>query len=158
MKLNIASTLLAFSSLQLAESFTTHQSIHSISKNAGIFSLQKPSFLSSERKESRNFMSKNDENYLMNDIMKGAKGAISTGMMAALLWASPIAMVNMNENNMIMDNSIRSSLVADAKELASGSGSRVNKDAESLLRYGLPINNKEVSTCLMSIITISFYS
>ena len=30
-----------------------------------------------------------------------------------------------------------------AKELASGSGSRVNKDAESLLRYGLPGVTKE---------------
>jgi hypothetical protein len=34
---------------------------------------------------------------------------------------------------------------AVAKEMASGSGSRVNKDPESLLRYGLPINNKDVS-------------
>ena len=33
---------------------------------------------------------------------------------------------------------------AVAKEMASGSGSRVNKDPESLLRYGLPINNKQV--------------
>ena len=33
---------------------------------------------------------------------------------------------------------------AVAKELASGSGSRVNKDPESLLRLGLPISNKEV--------------
>jgi hypothetical protein len=33
---------------------------------------------------------------------------------------------------------------AMAKEMASGSGARVNKDPESLLRYGLPINNKEV--------------
>jgi hypothetical protein len=32
-----------------------------------------------------------------------------------------------------------------AKEMASGSGSRVNKDAESLLRLGLPIKDKEVS-------------
>jgi len=31
-----------------------------------------------------------------------------------------------------------------AKEMASGTGSRVNKDPESLLRYGLPIQNKEV--------------
>ena len=30
-----------------------------------------------------------------------------------------------------------------AKELASGSGSRVNKDADSLLRYGLPSVTKE---------------
>jgi hypothetical protein len=37
------------------------------------------------------------------------------------------------------------SSAAHAKEMASGSGSRVNKDAESLLRYGLPIQNKEVS-------------
>jgi cyclophilin family peptidyl-prolyl cis-trans isomerase len=35
--------------------------------------------------------------------------------------------------------------VAVAKEMASASGSRVNKDADSLLRYGLPINSKEVS-------------
>jgi peptidylprolyl isomerase len=34
---------------------------------------------------------------------------------------------------------------AAAKEMASGSGSRVNKDPESLLRYGLPIKNAEVS-------------
>jgi hypothetical protein len=34
--------------------------------------------------------------------------------------------------------------MAQAKEKASGSGSRVNKDPESLLRYGLPIQNKEV--------------
>lgn len=33
---------------------------------------------------------------------------------------------------------------AAAKEMASGSGSRVNKDPESLLRYGLPIANKDV--------------
>lgn len=36
---------------------------------------------------------------------------------------------------------------AMAKEMASGSGSRVNKDPESLLRYGLPIDNKDVSVC-----------
>lgn len=33
-----------------------------------------------------------------------------------------------------------------AKEMASGSGSRVNKDADSLLRYGLPINSPKVRT------------
>ena len=37
-----------------------------------------------------------------------------------------------------------SNIVANAKEMASGSGSRVNKDPESLLRYGLPIKNNEV--------------
>jgi hypothetical protein len=39
-------------------------------------------------------------------------------------------------------------MTAHAKEMASGSGSRVNKDPESLLRYGLPISNKEVSACV----------
>jgi hypothetical protein len=39
-------------------------------------------------------------------------------------------------------------MTANAKEMASGSGSRVNKDPESLLRYGLPISNKEVSACV----------
>jgi hypothetical protein len=40
---------------------------------------------------------------------------------------------------------VLASRTANAKEMASGSGSRVNKDPESLLRYGLPISNKEVS-------------
>lgn len=40
---------------------------------------------------------------------------------------------------------IRTSVVVQAKEMASASGSRVNKDPESLLRYGLPIpKDKEV--------------
>lgn len=60
-------------------------------------------------------------------------------------WSSSIALPNLphtydNHNNInpIVLN------VANAKEMASGSGSRVNKDPESLLRYGLPIQNKEV--------------
>jgi hypothetical protein len=43
---------------------------------------------------------------------------------------------------------------AMAKEMASGSGSRVNKDPESLLRYGLPINNKEVRIHTLRVIYI----
>ena len=87
------------------------------------------------------------ENKLPQKIMKEAKDVLSVGMMAALLWTSPIAMmdgVNHANNNNIMMENIRGTLVADAKEMASGSGSRVNKDAESLLRYGLPIKSKEV--------------
>jgi hypothetical protein len=41
---------------------------------------------------------------------------------------------------------------AVAKEMASGSGSRVNKDPESLLRLGLPIKNKEVRNHTRSLI------
>lgn len=39
---------------------------------------------------------------------------------------------------------VTNTVSVSAKEMASGSGSRVNKDAESLLRLGLPIKNKEV--------------
>lgn len=80
----------------------------------------------------------------LSTLMKDAKDVLSVGMMAALLWSSPgPLLLNNHQDNMMMEN-IRSSIVADAKEMASGSGSRVNKDAESLLRYGLPIKNKEV--------------
>jgi hypothetical protein len=56
----------------------------------------------------------------------------------------------------VLDNSIHHNFhynnrnVANAKEMASGSGSRVNKDPESLLRYGLPIQNKEVRASFLS--------
>ena len=39
---------------------------------------------------------------------------------------------------------VEQNVVASAKDKASATGSRVNKDAESLLRLGLPINSKEV--------------
>lgn len=78
------------------------------------------------------------------------KGAMSGMALAAALWVAPATMagplssafpnyVANNNNNMI------SSSIANAKEMASGSGTRVNKDPESLLRLGLPIKNKEVS-------------
>ena len=69
-------------------------------------------------------------------------------LVASTLWASPAVMAPyymqqhvFQDNNNVMNNMG----VASAKEKASGSGSRVNKDPESLLRYGLPIQNKEVS-------------
>lgn len=68
---------------------------------------------------------------------------VATGLVTASLWAAP-AMV---QNTFVgMDNApqVFSSSVANAKQMASASGSRVNKDPESLLRYGLPINSKEV--------------
>ena len=43
-----------------------------------------------------------------------------------------------------LSETIQQSVVASAKDKASATGSRVNKDAESLLRLGLPINSKEV--------------
>jgi len=77
------------------------------------------------------------------------KGAMSGMALAAALWVAPATMagplsstfpdyVANNNNNMILSS------IANAKEMASGSGTRVNKDPESLLRLGLPIKNKEV--------------
>ena len=76
------------------------------------------------------------------------KGAFAASFLTAALWTSPSIMninnINSNYNNPLW-NTVQSTLVADAKEMASGSGSRVNKDPESLLRYGLPIpKDKEV--------------
>lgn len=82
-------------------------------------------------------------------IQKGMNGVIATTCMAAAIWASPSAIIGSIDstdfsNNMIV-NEVRSASVADAKEMASASGSRVNKDPESLLRYGLPIpKDKEI--------------
>lgn len=86
------------------------------------------------------------------------KSAFAATFLAGAIWASPSAFVasanleyddaihnNNHYSTSLFLNDIRSSVVAEAKEMASGSGSRVNKDAESLLRYGLPIpKDKEI--------------
>jgi hypothetical protein len=79
----------------------------------------------------------------------------ATAAMTALLWGSPalVAEQALEHPNFMTSSSpivktmlIDKSTIANAKEKASGTGSRVNKDPESLLRLGLPINSKEVST------------
>jgi hypothetical protein len=59
---------------------------------------------------------------------------------------SPTIMIpsSNNDNHVLPSIQLTSSSVAMAKEMASGTGSRVNKDPESLLRWGLPITNQEV--------------
>jgi len=81
-------------------------------------------------------------------MQENVKGVMAATLLAGSLWTSPSALVSMassgHDNPMWLDG-ITSSVVADAKEMASGSGSRVNKDADSLLRYGLPIpKDKEI--------------
>jgi len=71
----------------------------------------------------------------------------ATAAMSALLWGSPAIIAEQSATHQLpfgLSEVVEHNLVASAKEMASGSGSRVNKDAESLLRYGLPINSKEV--------------
>lgn len=85
-----------------------------------------------------------------NNIAKEIKNIMTTTFMAASLWASPAFFtpnaITSNDNHNLLNEMVRNHIVADAKEMASGSGSRVNKDPESLLRYGLPIpKDKEVS-------------
>lgn len=63
-----------------------------------------------------------------------ASKVMAVAVLTASLWSAPaISFLDHLPTN-----------TAVAKEMASGSGSRVNKDPESLLRLGLPIDNKEV--------------
>jgi hypothetical protein len=100
---------------------------------------------------------KNTQPFLLRTVEEHIKGAFAATFLAGAIWAAPSAFVagttNQEEyyNNYpnhpssLLFNGIRSSVVVEAKEMASGSGSRVNKDAESLLRYGLPIpKDKEI--------------
>lgn len=84
---------------------------------------------------------------VIQSIEDGVRGAVAATALAGAIWASPPAFVSMEQGNMNNPfmNQITSSVVADAKEMASASGSRVNKDPESLLRLGLPIpKDKEI--------------
>jgi hypothetical protein len=66
--------------------------------------------------------------------------AVTTAAITFSLWAAPSLVVEYTFPMVPSTNPY----IAAAVEKASGTGSRVNKDAESLLRLGLPINNKEV--------------
>jgi hypothetical protein len=73
----------------------------------------------------------------------------ATAAMTAFLWGSPVLVSEQMVNHpstppMLSQVLVDQSTIASAREKASGTGSRVNKDPESLLRLGLPIKNKEV--------------
>ncbi|KAL7519481.1 hypothetical protein ACHAWX_004236 [Stephanocyclus meneghinianus] len=73
------------------------------------------------------------------------KNAISAAALATVLWTAPASFAGASTHfSSFISSQVVASSVANAKEMASGTGSRVNKDPESLLRYGLPIDNKEV--------------
>lgn len=84
---------------------------------------------------------------------KQAQKAVAAAFVAGALWAAPAATSQVP----VLGTPNPISMVASAKEMASGSGSRVNKDPESLMRYGLPINNKEVSTQCSVFFYIIYY-
>lgn len=79
------------------------------------------------------------------DLTRTVRGAAAAAALAAAVWTLPASLIGPTfVDGQVNGNAIFSSVVASAKEQASGSGSRVNKDPESLLRLGLPIKNKEV--------------
>jgi hypothetical protein len=80
-----------------------------------------------------------------NDLESTVRNALSGVAVATALWTAPATFAGQAVHfPHFAGNEVVASSVASAKEMASGTGSRVNKDAESLLRYGLPIDNKEV--------------
>uniref|UniRef100_A0A7S4HM48 peptidylprolyl isomerase n=1 Tax=Odontella aurita TaxID=265563 RepID=A0A7S4HM48_9STRA len=80
----------------------------------------------------------------LEGLSRAARGTAAAAALAAAVWSSPASLIGPSGLDGTNNNAIVASVVASAKEQASGSGSRVNKDAESLLRLGLPIKNKEV--------------
>lgn len=71
----------------------------------------------------------------------------TTAALSAFLWGSPAMIAEQSTLHHLpfgMNEMIVHNVVASAKDKASATGSRVNKDADSLLRLGLPINSKEV--------------
>merc|ERR1711865_1149214 len=83
----------------------------------------------------------------------------ATAAMSALLWVSPAMLAEQTSTAQYqlplgLNNAIERNFVADAQDKASATGSRVNKDAESLLRLGLPIKNKEVRQLQTEVETI----
>jgi hypothetical protein len=68
--------------------------------------------------------------------------AVTMAAVTVSLWATPSIVAEQMPQWLIYNNN--NPFVALAVEKASGTGSRVNKDADSLLRLALPINNKEV--------------
>jgi len=87
----------------------------------------------------------NDSTHWLTSISDEIRTTSLVMAMGFAVWASPAIMAPYDSS---------SPAIVQAVEKASGSGSRVNKDAESLLRYGLPINNKEVRQLQTTIETL----
>jgi hypothetical protein len=88
-----------------------------------------------------NMKRQNNLKQLRNSVVQG----VASTVIAATIWSGSIPLIDVPSSTM----SFAPPQSAFAKEMASGSGSRVNKDPESLLRLGLPIANKEVCMLLV---------
>jgi len=100
--------------------------------------------------ENKNFNPLNKNNAITN--------CLAIAAMSAFLWATPTILAEQTTIHYSLpsglNNVIEQNFRADARDKASATGSRVNKDPESLLRLGLPINNKEVRELQSDIETI----
>lgn len=84
---------------------------------------------------------------------------VATTAITISLWGIPppfLLDVPFTDGSHAHVNPISPLFLASAKEMASGTGSRVNKDADSLLRLGLPIQNKEVRSLQEALETIKY--
>lgn len=157
MKLSIASSILLFVvhvHVPAIEAFapnsnSVHINTHINTNSNSITASSLQAFNGNTNDENNN----NNFHKNMQTMQQQIKGAFAASFLTAALWTSPSIMNMDNTNNFNTNthsnnpvwNTVQSTLVADAKEMASGSGSRVNKDPESLLRYGLPIpKDKEI--------------
>ena len=71
----------------------------------------------------------------------------ATATMTAFLWGSPALLAEQASRHnfpWLSGDAVQQATVASARDKASATGSRVNKDPYSLLRLSLPIKNKEV--------------
>lgn len=99
-----------------------------------------------QQKQQRNQLSLS----FMRQIEDNTKKLITGTVLTSLLWTAPVTLSQQTNNIPFVGNNNNNAIV-HAKEMASGSGSRVNKDPESLLRLGLPIDSKEARQLQSSI-------
>ena len=63
-------------------------------------------------------------NKIISVIQKNVKGAAAATILAGAIWASPAAILGSNNIDNSLFNQIQSSVVVDAKEMASGLGEK----------------------------------
>jgi hypothetical protein len=113
----------------------------------------KPALNSQQLNHESDSVSPNQNDIIQQQASLLVKKMLATAAMTATVWAGPTMLADqawtmeqqLTQQSTLMERLAIQSNVANAREMASGTGSRVNKDPESLLRLGLPIQNKEVS-------------
>jgi len=128
----------------------------SSSSSSSTFNIQQKQATTLQATEHNNDESRIDVGFFNKNSMTNC---FATAAMSALLWVSPAMLAEQTSTAQYqlplgLNNAIERNFVADAQDKASATGSRVNKDAESLLRLGLPIKNKEVRQLQTEVETI----